>query len=176
MALVMTLMTMTLLVALGTALSMLAGMEMRISGNYRAGAEAMYAAEAAVEVALDELRAVPDWSAVLDGSFPSRLVFGASSGRHHTAAGPIDLTEATANPGWRLYARGDLRDFVRLEGVEANSYVIVWVAPALIPGTDALAVQAHAHGPGGVRRAVEVRVAREGPLPGLRVFSWREAR
>lgn len=176
MALVMTLMTMMLLAALGSALAMLAGMEARISGSYRAGAEALYAADAAVELAVEELRSLPDWVPVLDGRVTSGLVSGAAIGTHQTAAGPIDLTEATNLPGWRLYARGDLRDFLRLEGAESASYVVVWIAAVPTGEPDRLAIRAQAHGPGGVQRAVEVRVRRDGALPGVRRLSWQEVR
>jgi hypothetical protein len=175
-ALVTTLMTMMLLAALGSALAMLAGMEARISGSYRAGSEALYAADAAVELAVEELRSLPDWVPVLDGRVTSGLIFGEASGTQQTAAGPIDLTEATNVPGWRLYARGDLRDFLRLDGAESTSYVVVWVASVPSGEPDRLAIRAHAHGPAGVRRAVEVRVKREGPLPGVRRLSWQEVR
>jgi hypothetical protein len=176
MALVTTLMTMMLLAMLGSALAMLAGMEARISGGYRAGLEALYAADAAVEVAVEELRNLPDWVAVLEGRVTSELVFGDASGIHQTAAGPLDLTEATGLSGWRLYARGDLRHVLRLEGADAASYVIVWVAAVPTGEPDRLAIRAAAYGTAGVQRTVEVRVIRDGPPPGVRRLSWHEVR
>ena len=176
MALVVTVMMSILLATLGSALALLAGMESRISGNYRAGSEALYAADAALELAVEELRSLPDWAPVLDGRAASWFVRGEASGTHHTAAGPIDLSEATNLPGWQLYARGDLRDFVGVEGLESANYVVVWITPVPTGEADRLAIRAEAHGPAGVRRAVEVRVSREGPAPGIRRLSWQEVR
>ena len=94
------------------------------------------------------------------------------------------------NPRWQPYAWGPLAG-----EPQAPVYVIVWVAddPAETdgdplhdgaslenPGRGLLMLAAHAYGAGGVRRAIEVTVARpiteEGAGARLRVVSWREVR
>ena len=94
------------------------------------------------------------------------------------------------NPRWQPYAWGSLGDEAR-----APVYVIVWVAddPSETdgdplrdgaspdnPGRGVLLLAAHAFAPGGVRRAIEVTVARpiteKGAGARLRVVSWREVR
>ena len=94
------------------------------------------------------------------------------------------------NPRWQPYAWGPLSDVS-----QAPIYAIVWVAddPAETdgdplhdgvtpnnPGRGLLVLAAQAHTAGGVRRAIEVTVARpiteEGLGTRLRVVSWREVR
>ncbi|MGH9348160.1 MAG: hypothetical protein ACRD26_12955 [Vicinamibacterales bacterium] len=173
-ALVAALMALLLLVILGTALALLAAAETRISISHRAGAEALHAADAAVELVLSEVGAISDWSGLFAGAVTSRFADGVPAGMRDTPAGAIDLTQAAHNPGWRLHAYGALRDLVRLEGVTSNAYVIVWVAPAVDSGPDALAALAHAYTPGGLRREVQVVVRRDGDT--LRRLSWHELR
>ena len=97
------------------------------------------------------------------------------------------------NPVWQLYAYGPLSDLIPLEGVGSHVYVVVWVgddrsecdgrsdidggpcASGASRGRDALALLAHAYGAYGMRRAVEVSVART-DMSGVRITSWREVR
>lgn len=120
-----------------------------------------------------------------------------------TSCSDGDMTERTDdrpwgpnNPRWQLYASGSMADM--LPGAIASSmYVVVWIGddpsdndddplldggpppegatPAENPGLGILALQAHAYGPGGVRRVVEVTVGRT-PANGVRILSWRELR
>ena len=173
-ALVAALLAMTLLVALGTALALTAAAETQIAGTYRAASEALYAADAAIELVTGEVSALPDWGVLFAGGARSRFVDGPPSGVRSTPAGPLDLARAADNPGWSLFAHGALRDFLGASGSESTTYVIAWVAPAAAGRTDLVAVQAHAHARGGVRRAVEVRLARDGEA--VRRLSWREVR
>ena len=67
-ALVIAMMAMLLLAALGAALVLTTSSETVIAGNYRNSGEALYAADAIVERALDGLLTVSDWNALLNSS------------------------------------------------------------------------------------------------------------
>ena len=73
-ALIVVLLVMILLSALGLSLTMVTSSEERVSDAYSNGSEAFYAADAALELAVQELARVPDWSHVLDGTVPSAFV------------------------------------------------------------------------------------------------------
>src|SRR3954470_16680942 len=75
-ALVITLIAMSLLLALALALTLTTMTEVRVAAIYRDGVEAQDAAEAAVARVLPELRAAPDWTAVLNGTAKSSFVEG----------------------------------------------------------------------------------------------------
>jgi hypothetical protein len=199
-ALVVALMTIVLMVALGSALVLLTVTETRIAGYQRSGSEALHAADGAIALVLEEL-AADDWSTVLAGSNQSSLVDGAPDGIRDTAAGRLDLGQLTRTvradaarwgsnaPLWQPYAHGAMRS---LAAADSDMYVVVWVGddPAECdrrpdldggacddrpnPGAGVLALLAHAYGPLGAYRAVEVTVAMDGPR--LRMFSWREVR
>jgi hypothetical protein len=81
----------------------------------------------------------------------------------------------TNNPRWQLYAYGPLNDMLPTASIDSGMYVVLWVGddPAdedglpLVDGggTDnagkgVLSILAHAYGPGGVRRVIEVTIAR----------------
>jgi hypothetical protein len=206
-ALIIALMAMLLLTALGMALTMTTMTETRITGNYRDGSEALYAADAAVELVMQDLLTVSDWNSVLTGTTQSAFIDGPPAGVRDTPAGRIDLTKATNmvrcgkvticgdadmdalteerpwgrnNPRWQLYAYGPMGDMLPTGTINSQMYVVVWVAddpsdnddkplvdgdtpvaPATEnPGRGVLVLMAHAYGPGGVKRVVEVTVAR----------------
>lgn len=208
-ALITALMATTLLMALGMALMLTTMTEGRIAGNYRDGAEALYAADAAVERVVQDILTVPDWNTILDGSVTSAFIDGPPSGPRTLADGAtIDLTQATNmlrcgkvtgctdaemnavtadrpwganNPRWQLYAHGPMDDLLPTGTINSPVYVIVWVADDPSENDDAplrdgdptaagktppnagkgvIAMLAQAYGPGGVRRSVEVTLAR----------------
>lgn len=82
------------------------------------------------------------------------------------------------NPRWQLYAYGPMEDMIPTATINSSMYVIVWIAddpsesdnnplrdgdpPAAGEnmGRGVLSMLAHAYGPGGVRRVIEVTVAR----------------
>jgi Tfp pilus assembly protein PilX len=83
------------------------------------------------------------------------------------------------NPRWQLYAYGPMTDMLPTDTINSRMYVVVWVADdpaendgqaqvdggAAVdggdnPGGGVLSLLAHAYGPDGVRRVVEVTVAR----------------
>ena len=152
-ALLVALMAILLTMALGTALILSAGIESKITRNFRARAEAFYAADAALEHTLDEVRAIGDWNAILSGLLPSAFADGPPNGIRVLADGhPLDLGEVvnlancrqtapcssaamdapTAerpwganNPRWTLFAWGFLTDL--LQGTGSPFYVVTMV-------------------------------------------------
>lgn len=139
-ALLLVLMCTTLLMALGGGLVLLTTTEARIASNFKAGMEALYAAEAGVERVLPDLIAASDWDAILDGTARSGFVDGPPSGTRVLADGStLDLSAATSlercgqsgsctdaeldattverpyganNPRWQLFAYGAIRDLL----------------------------------------------------------------
>jgi len=141
--------------ALGVALVLATSSEAIIASNFRDQAAGAYAAEAAVERALDDLAAVENWSAVLNGTVRSTFVDGAPAGMRTLADGSTidlgrivnmadcgriqpctdaDMDAVTAqrpwgpnNPRWQLYAYGRLKDLLPNESIDSPYYVSVLV-------------------------------------------------
>jgi len=156
MAIIIALMSMLLMSALGAALVLTTSSEALIAANFRNAQEGVYAADAALERAMDDLGAVADWSAILDGSTGSAFVDGTPSGVRTLADGsPLDLgqtvnmmncrkvTSCSAsnlvantaqrpwganNPFWRLFAYGPLSSLLPDHAIDSAYYVIVMVA------------------------------------------------
>ena len=94
MALVITMMAMLTLLALTGALVPLASTETAVVANHRRAIQSFYAAEAALEFIVQELRGVPDWDELLTGKVRSRLA--GTSSRVRLADGTVlDLQDAT---------------------------------------------------------------------------------
>ena len=96
-ALFIALMSTLLLTALGLALVMTTMTETMITANYRDGGEAMYAADAGVERAMQDLLTVADWNRILSGA-RAVAVHRRSAERHANASGgggTINLTATT---------------------------------------------------------------------------------
>ena len=92
MAMVMAMAATLLTSALGVALVLATSSEAVIAANFRDQAAGAYAAEAAVERALDDLAAAENWNAVLQGTARSTFVDGAPDGMRVLADGStIDL-------------------------------------------------------------------------------------
>ena len=187
-ALIVTLLAMALMMALGMALVLPTMTESRIASAYRDGTAALYAADAAIERSLRDVLVAADVSRVLDGTLRSTFVDGQAGGaRALPGGGTIDLTEETdavreVNPLWQLYAQGPIADLRPGELNDVRIYVAVWVADGALDPADGAVISmlAHAYGPGGVRRAVEARVARTeiaaGAPSAVHILSWRERR
>jgi hypothetical protein len=154
-ALITALMAMLLLTALGLALVLSTTTEMMIAGNYRNGQEALYAAEAGIERSMQDLVAVPDWSAIPAGNMTSGFIDGPPGGPRTLPDGAtLDLTEATNlatcgkisecspvdtnagpddhpwgqdNPRWHLYAYGPINRLLPTGTLNSLMYVVVWV-------------------------------------------------
>ena len=153
---IVALMAMTLMVALGTALIITTTTESRMVSNFRNNSEALYAADAAMERALDDLLTVPDWNRLLDGTQKSALVDGAPTGQRTLADGTnftldevINMANcqkvttcstsdmqaitperpwALNNPQWQLFAYGPLNTVLPQGGINSPYYVVVMVA------------------------------------------------
>ena len=95
-ALIVAMLIMVLLSALGLSFTMVTMTEARVAHSYSSGSESFYAADAALELAMNELACKPDWNRVLDGSVtssfvdPGRVISPWPGGRGRTS------TEATA--------------------------------------------------------------------------------
>lgn len=157
-AMVIALMSMTLMLGLGVVLVLTTSAETLIAGHFRVGTEARYAADAGIERVVQDLFAVPDWTQMLTGASVSSFVDGPPSGARSLADGSVvdlgratnlancskaactaaDLDAVTAdrpwganNPRWRTFAYGPL-DRMLGDPAEAllpsHAYVIVWVA------------------------------------------------
>ena len=184
------------------------GVETTITSRYRTGIEALYIADGGLAVVLAELRTLPDWSPILSSAVRSRASQGAFSGSAAVTGGTVFLCcgagsvferlarESAASPvparrtlAWHPYLwsswnalagqpgsgrffllsflRDDEEDGDADEGTRLNGVVVV---------------RSEAIRPDGLRRAVEVLVARESGDPehgipaAVRVLRWREVR
>jgi hypothetical protein len=152
-AVVVVLLVMMLLAALGLSLTAVTSTEERVADAYVSGRETLHAADAALELAVHEIAAAPDWSRVLDGSVTSAFIDrGVSSGGWPGEPGRSS-SEATAlvscgrpvcttgdldartparpwgpnNPRWRLFAHGPVRELTSSGTIDSPVYVAVWV-------------------------------------------------
>lgn len=142
-----------LMLVLGGALVLVTSTETRIAARFARNIEVLYAAEAALERALVDLAALPDWDAALAGAAVSTLTDGAPGGVRIAGAAAVDIDAWTNrlrcgredacapgemaaitadrpwgdnNPRWQLYAWGPLTALAPVPaGHEA--YVLVWV-------------------------------------------------
>jgi hypothetical protein len=155
-AMVVAMMAMLLMTALGVALVLTTSSETMIAHNFRNSHEALYAADAVIERAMDDVLTVPDWNKLLDGSTQSAFIDGAPSGARTLPDGStIDLTQALNmancqkvttcsdadlnaytserpwglnNPRWKLYAYGNLRDMLpATDTINSSYYAMVMV-------------------------------------------------
>ena len=154
-AVIIAVMSTTLMLTLGGALILLSSSETAIAANFRAAHEATYAADAAIERALADLSHQADWTPVLAGSVPSSFVDGMPSGTRPLADGStIDLDGITNlancqkvmvcsdaeiaavttdrpwganNPRWTLFAYGPLANTLGPATVRSMFYVLAFV-------------------------------------------------
>ena len=153
---IIAMMAMLLLTALGVALVLTTSTETMVTANFRNSQEALYAADAVVERAMDDVLTVADWNNLLNGSTQSAFIDGSPSGTRMLPDGStIDLTQAinmancqkvatcsaaemdavTAerpwgpnNPRWQLYAYGNLSTMLPTDTINSPYYAIVLVA------------------------------------------------
>ena len=125
---------MMLMTALGLSLVLTTSSETMIPGNFRAGGEALYAADAILERSMDDLLTIADWNKLLDGSLQSGFIDGPPSGERTLPDGTkLDLSQVLSfancdkpttcsapdmdayseerpwlvnNPRWQLFAYG----------------------------------------------------------------------
>ena len=180
-ALVIAVMGVFLMTALGVSLAVMTSTEIRIAANYANAIEARYAAEAGLEIGMQELRAHADWNAILAGGSVSAFADGQPSGTRQLSDGSsIDLTALTnqvtaENPTWRLLSFGPVNRLHATEDLRSNAYIVVWVGDDPAKNPAVLTLRAEAFGPAGTRRALEASVSRteEGTV---RMLSWGEIR
>ena len=167
-------MGMTVLMALGAALVLITSTETIVAGNFRTGRQAFYAAEAAAELAVAELRTSANWVAIVEGTELSRFVDGAPAGpRALPTDAPVNLTAvlnlANCNaptpcggvPRWQLFAYGPLRDLVVRGPADSPFYIIALVSGGQTgAGEPLVTIRAEAFGPKGAHQALEVTVSR----------------
>jgi hypothetical protein len=198
-ALVVVLLALALLLAIGSALVLTATIETRVWMRHRDAATALHAAEAALTRAIVDLAAEADWTVLVAGEGVSAVIDGPPGGvrRLPHGGGQVDLTERThvvrcgrpsgcaERPGqWRLFAWGPLEAFVPDSAGLLPLYVIVWISgdpsetdhedPDRPPDIHVVDVIAHAYGPAGVHRGIEIRLRRS--QGAVRVERWVDRR
>jgi len=190
MVLIVVLVTITLLAALGAAMTLATTTEVAIAANYREATETLYAAEAGVAFVMQEVAAIADWTGVATGSGQSAFVDGSPTGMRAVGSAVFDLADATnklnavapaapgAVPPWVLHAFGPLQDLVPASAGRAPVYVAVWIANHALSADEsmqgALSILGQAYGPRGSRRGVEVIVEKAG-VSEVRRRAWRES-
>ncbi len=195
-ALVIALVVTALLAALGAAVTVTANVDASVATTLRIDRELLYAAEAGVERALQDVRQSTHWDDLLVGiqasSFldPVAIPVLPSGGLLDVPARTAQLQASTPPLGgntahWQVLASGRLADVAGPASVESAAYLVVWVAddPSETDGNpfadtnDVLLVHGEAVGSGGRTRALDVTVTRAGVpagQPGLSVIAWRE--
>lgn len=153
-ALVVTLIAMAAFSALGLGLVLTTSVERLTSGNYRDSVDALYAADAALELTVRELSRIADWDAVLAGVERSRFTEGSPAGPRAIGNESLDLSRLTNeltcgrptacsdariristlerpwganNPRWELFLFGPLATFVDAAHPLPAAYVVVWL-------------------------------------------------
>jgi len=154
-ALVVTLMISLLMSTLAVALILTTTVETRIASQFQRAQAGLYAADAVVERALDDLLRVANWNQLLDGSAQSSFVDGAPGGPRTLPDGTIiDLTrivnaancrKTTActaaemdavtddrpwganNPRWKLFAYGLVSGLLPQGAIDSPFYGVVMV-------------------------------------------------
>lgn len=187
-ALIGALMVAALLGTLGGALVLLETTESAISANHRAAQQAFYAADAALERAIGELRAAPDWTLAPQlGSVAADLDDGAQFATlsDGTALDLPRLTgdqqadtdaiyEASPNrPVWRALGHAPLARLLPVVPAPPPAYIVVWIADDADeldddPSRDTngvLVLRSEAFGLRGARRRIEATVAQERSAP-----------
>ena len=155
-ALIAVLLWTALITALASALVLVTTVETTVSARHRDGLDALYAADAALEIAVGQLATVTNVDLVLNGTSRSMSSDGAPTGTRQVPDGTsIDLDKLTAtlrcgkesacsdadmnsvtadrpwgisNPRWQLFLFGSLGSITGLPDGTARAYVLVWVA------------------------------------------------
>lgn len=177
-----------LVVAIGAAVSVASRTEMLIAASFRESREMVYAAEGAAALAIHDLDATADWSAVLSGAAASSFTDGAAIGPRTLPVGTSVILCCAAGsltadvqrrahggrswgadtPEWQIFAWGPVANWLPAGRLETPLYVVVWVADDAGDGdgnpaadtNGVVELHAQALGTHGGRRVVEVRVER----------------
>lgn len=204
-ALVVTVLLMSLLTTLGLAVMLLSTGETWLSAAYQTSQGLSYAADSAIAGVQIDLTRSADWSPLLAAAGPASSLNDAAAFPTLTDATTIDLDAETralqaksdaiydaANPDrpvWRLFAHVPLSRLAPGLNVPPI-YLAAWIGDdgedgdgdAAIDSNGRVYVHAEAFAPGGARRAVEAafgRVAAPGPEgapSAVRLLVWRELR
>lgn len=180
MALLASLIATLLLTGLGASLVLLASAGTALTLHDRMVAGADRAADAAVRLAISELRARPDWAAVAAPGTtadvcaePGRFVDATAFPRSPWDGSVLDLHALTGQaqaaaiaaaapgvspPEWRLFEYGPISRLVPSEPGRHPFYVMTWMAAG---AGDVLLVRATALGPAGVTASIEAAVGRD---------------
>lgn len=184
-ALLITLLTITMISALAVCVLDTSMTETAIAANYAASQQALYTADAGIERALADLLDVPDWNSVLAGLSSSGFVDNGGGilpdGRPADVAARTRAVQAESDtfygagpnrPVWQPYARGPLSSLVSGAEIPLCDYVLVWVAddPEETDGNPrrdtnrVVLLRADGYSGFGTRRVVEAAVRRR-PVP-----------
>lgn len=171
------------------AVAMLSGQsETLLAANFRQGYEGLYVADGALQRAVKDLTALPDWTSVLSGVATSSLVDGPAAGAKPVPAGGTVVLCCSASsltadlqargngggdwgantPQWQIYAWGPAAAWLPVDKIHSVFYTVVWVADDVDDGdanpafdsNGRVKVTALAIGPRGARRAVQALVQR----------------
>lgn len=154
-ALILVILVISFLVAIGLGLALMMVMDRLASGNFRGSVALLYAADAALELAVRDVAQLGDWDLALAGVARGRVVDGDDSGvRAIPGGGEIDLSAAAHqlncgrpavcsdaqmsansrerpwgpnNARWRLFASGPSGNFVQFSR-PIPAYLAIWVA------------------------------------------------
>jgi hypothetical protein len=194
-ALLPVMLLMFLFSAIAIAMVVVVRVETTVAARFAEAVPALYAADAALAVAVSELRELVDWSPVLAGAAQSAAADGLFTGpKAVPGGGSVDVCCGRASAAERLTRETALSAAIARRALPwrpflwtplarllprsplTRLYVIVFVQDDEEdgdgdPGADAngrVVVRAEAIQPGGLRRSVEALIAREGePLRGL---------
>lgn len=201
-ALVAALVGSVLLAGIGLALAGLVSVEASIASNHRAGSQARFAAEGALELVLADLLSSSSWSAILGGGIGSRLQ-GSASPPVSAGEAPVSLAQLTAalqtrrdsagtwganTPQWRLFAYGWLTE-IAPAAADSDEYLTAWVADdpeeadndPYVDSNGRIQIVTRATSFRGIARTIEAVVEQTSGLtasgrPAVRVLAWREIR
>lgn len=192
-ALLLALLATLLFAALGGGLVALGDTEATLAQTHRVAAELAYAAEAAVERSLAEMRAATSWTDVLTGAVRSPL-FAPTPQPIAAWGATVDLPLLTAElqaesdavgawgmnrPSWRVFAAGSFDAAAGGAMAVPSCYLVVWVAddPSEVDNNpqadtnDVVQVRGLALYGLGLRRTVQVTVRRTAGV--TRILAWR---
>jgi hypothetical protein len=140
---------MLMMLAIGGAATLSTMTETTIAANHRDAMQALYAAEAGIELSTSLLRTASDWSAAAPAAAGTTVVQGA------------------------------LADLLQISTVDPRLTVTAAVFPGPNGAPDVVIVQSTASGAAGIRRRIQVTLRRAAPAEGattrkIETISWRE--
>jgi hypothetical protein len=149
MALVTAVMAMLMMLAISGSVTLNTITETTIAANHRDAIQALYAAEAGIDLAISRLRVMADW------------------------------TTAAADPSGTMFVQGSLAAFVQSGAVDPRISIAALIFPDPNGAHDVLVVRSTASGAGGLRRSIQVTIRRAPAADGatarkIETLSWRE--